>query len=196
MPGNTDRINSILIVSGSEQFAALFQKVLSRKGLLTVDISRSAASARRRVMERSYNIVVINAPLQEEFGHDLALDLSEKGSSSVLMAVPSEVYDTVLENVTDYGVLVLSKPLSGNLADKAVRFLMAEQKRLARLEKRVRTVEEKMEELRIVSKAKLLLIEQKKMTEEEAHRYIGKQAMDHGLSRKRIAEQILDDLDV
>ena len=195
MSGSIDRINSILIVSGSEKFTALFQKVLSRRNFLLVDISKSAASARRRVMERPYDIVVINAPLQEEFGHELALDLSEKGNSSVLMAVPSEVYDTVLENVTDYGVLVLSKPFSGNLADKAVRFLMAEQKRLLRLERKVRSVEEKMEELRIVSKAKLLLIEQKKMTEEEAHRYIGKQAMDHGLSRKHIAEQILDDLE-
>ncbi|MBQ9443602.1 MAG: ANTAR domain-containing protein, partial [Lachnospiraceae bacterium] len=54
--------------------------------------------------------------------------------------------------------------------------------------------EEKIEELRIVSKAKILLVEKKKMTEDEAHRYIGKQAMDRGVSRRRIAERILDDL--
>ncbi len=195
MSGNTDRINSILIVSGSEQFLALFQKVLSRKDILTVDAAKSAASARRRLLERQYDIVVINAPLQEEFGHDLAMDITEKGNASVLMTVPSEVYDNVLDHVTDYGILVLSKPFSGSMADKAVRFLMAEQKRMLRLQKRVVTLEEKMEELRIVSKAKLLLVQKKAMTEEEAHRLIGKQAMDHGVSRRRIAEQILEDLE-
>ncbi|MBQ9064847.1 MAG: ANTAR domain-containing protein [Blautia sp.] len=192
MPGSTDRISSILIVSGSEQFTAIFKKVLSRKGIMRLDTAKSAASARRRVLETPYDIVVINSPLQEEFGHDLARDVSEKGNTSVLMVVPSEVYETVMENVTDYGILVISKPLSGSMADKTVRFLIAGQKRYLRLEKRVRTLEEKMEELRIVSKAKLFLIEQKHMTEEEAHRYIGKQAMDHGVSRRRIAEQILE----
>ena len=51
-----------------------------------------------------------------------------------------------------------------------------------------------MEEIRIVSKAKILLVEKKKMTEDEAHRYIGKMAMDHGVSRKRIAEQLIEDI--
>ena len=195
MSGNTDRINSILIVSGSEQFTALFQKAISKNRLIAAASVKGAAAARRRVMERNYDIVVIIAPLQEEFGHELALDLSEKGNSSVLLIVPSEVYDTVLEKVTDYGVLVLSKPFSGSIADKAVRFLLAEQRRVLRLEKRVRTLEEKMEELRIVSKAKLLLIEKRQMSEEEAHRHIGKQAMDHGVTRRQAAEQILDDLE-
>ena len=191
MSGNTDRINSILIVSGSEQFTALFQKAISKNRLIAAASVKGAAAARRRVMERNYDIVVIIAPLQEEFGHELALDLSEKGNSSVLLIVPSAVYDTV----TDYGVLVLSKPFSGSIADKAVRFLLAEQRRVLRLEKRVRTLEEKMEELRIVSKAKLLLIEKRQMSEEEAHRHIGKQAMDHGVTRRQAAEQILDDLE-
>ena len=195
MSGSTDRISSVLVVSGSEQFTVLLKKVLSRRGIINLDTVKSAASARRRTIERPYDIVVINAPLQEEFGHDLALDISERGNTSVLMAVPSEVYETVLENVTDYGILVISKPFSGSLADKAMRFLMAEQKRFRRLEKRVRTVEEKMEELRLVSKAKLLLVEKKQMTEEEAHRTIGKQAMDHGVSRREIARRILDDLE-
>jgi response regulator NasT len=50
-----------------------------------------------------------------------------------------------------------------------------------------------MEELRLVSKAKILLVEKKQMTEDEAHRFIGKQAMNRGISRRKIAEEILDD---
>jgi response regulator NasT len=52
-----------------------------------------------------------------------------------------------------------------------------------------------MEELRLVSKAKVLLVEKKKMTEDEAHRLIGKQAMDQGISRRRAAQRLLDDLE-
>ena len=54
-----------------------------------------------------------------------------------------------------------------------------------------KAIEEKMEEIRLVNRAKWLLIGELNMTEQEAHRYIEKQAMDRCVSRKIIAEQIL-----
>ena len=53
------------------------------------------------------------------------------------------------------------------------------------------TIEEKMEEIRLVNRAKWLLIEQLKMTEQDAHRYIEKQAMDRCVNRRTIASEIL-----
>ena len=61
------------------------------------------------------------------------------------------------------------------------------------LEQKVQNAEEKVQEIRLIDKAKFLLVEQRHMTEDEAHRYIGKNAMDHGVSRKRIAQQIIDE---
>ena len=59
------------------------------------------------------------------------------------------------------------------------------------MEKKNASVEEKIEEIRIVNRAKCLLIEQLKMTEPEAHRYIEKQAMDTRLSKREVAEHII-----
>ena len=59
------------------------------------------------------------------------------------------------------------------------------------MEKKNASVEEKIEEIRIVNRAKCLLIEQLKMTESEAHRYIEKQAMDRCVTRRVIAENII-----
>lgn len=42
-----------------------------------------------------------------------------------------------------------------------------------------------------MNKAKWFLIEQLKMTEQEAHRYIEKQAMDRCVTKRVIAENIL-----
>ena len=44
-----------------------------------------------------------------------------------------------------------------------------------------------MEDLKIINRAKLLLVQQLKMTEAEAHRYIEKQAMDTCRKRRVIA---------
>ena len=132
--------------------------------------------------------------MPDETGEEFVLDTAERCNASVLLVVPQEVYEDALDHVTDHGVLVVSKADPPNHIDKAIRLLTAMQNRLHQLEKKTLTVEEKMEEIRIVSKAKILLVEKKKMTEDEAHRYIGKMAMDHGVSRKRIAEQFIEDI--
>jgi response regulator NasT len=46
----------------------------------------------------------------------------------------------------------------------------------------------------VVSRAKITLMEKKNFTEDEAHRYIGKYAMDNGISRGRAATLIMEDL--
>ena len=51
--------------------------------------------------------------------------------------------------------------------------------------------EEKMKEIRLVNRAKWVLIDELKMSEADAHRYIEKQAMDRCVSRREIAEEII-----
>ncbi len=192
MPKSIDTQHSILIVSSSGQFDAIVSRSLT--GYISKDICKSAAIARRFVLERYYDLVVINAPLPDENGEDLAMDVSENCNASILLVTPQDVADAAMERLSDHGILIVPKPAPGGRIDKAIRFLFSIQDRIHAIERKRQAAEEKIEELRIVSKAKILLVEKKKMTEDEAHRYIGKQAMDRGVSRRRIAERILDDL--
>lgn len=48
-----------------------------------------------------------------------------------------------------------------------------------------------MEEIRLVHRAKWLLINELKMEEPQAHRYIEKQAMDLCTSKRQVAEDII-----
>ena len=51
--------------------------------------------------------------------------------------------------------------------------------------------QQKIREIRLVDRAKCLLIQYGGMSEEEAHRAIEKQAMDRQVTRVNIAEEIL-----
>ena len=62
---------------------------------------------------------------------------------------------------------------------------------MKKIEKKTLSLEEKMQEIRIVNRAKWVLITELKMTETDAHRYIEKQAMDRCVSKKEIAEEII-----
>ena len=59
------------------------------------------------------------------------------------------------------------------------------------MEAKQATVEEKIEEIRLVNRAKWLLIECLDMTEPEAHHYIEKQSMDRRISKREVAETVI-----
>ena len=182
---------SILIVSDSPNFDAVVKKSL--KGFITIDTRKSGALARRCILERDYDIVVIKSPLPDETGEDFAMDVALKSDASVLIVIAQEFFEEISEKVTDYGVFVISESSFRDFIDKALRFMIAMQNRVIRFKSQILKAEEKTEELRIVSKAKLLLIEKKKMSEDDAHRFIGKMAMNNGISRRKAAERILED---
>ena len=69
--------------------------------------------------------------------------------------------------------------------------MRSERERLRKLEKKTLTIEEKMEEIRVVNRAKWILIHELKMEEPQAHRYIEKQAMDCCTSKRSVAEKII-----
>ncbi len=195
MPRNRNEIPghawSILIVSDSGQFDSVVKKSL--KGFITIDTRKSCALARRCILERDYDIVVIRSPLPDERGDEFALDTAGRSNASVLIVTPQEYFEDVAEIVTDSGVFVISEPSFLSFIDMAIRYLIAMQNRINKLKVLTRKAEEKAEEIRVVSKAKLLLIEKKHISEDEAHRFIGKMAMNNGISRRQAAERILEE---
>ncbi|MBQ2785872.1 MAG: ANTAR domain-containing protein, partial [Oscillospiraceae bacterium] len=89
------------------------------------------------------------------------------------------------------GIFTLLKPTSTQIITQALEWMAAARERLRRLESKATSIEEKMEEIRLVNRAKWLLIENLKMTESDAHHYIEKQAMDRCCSKKEISLSII-----
>ena len=52
-------------------------------------------------------------------------------------------------------------------------------------------LQKKIEEIRLVDRAKCVLIQVLSMTEPQAHRYLEKEAMDRRVTRREVAEQVL-----
>ena len=150
----------------------------------------SAGEVKRMLLETDVDLVIRNAPLRDEFGTQLALNLS-RDNLCVLMLVPAESFDAVCYKVEDEGILTLSKPVSRSGLLGAIKLLTAMRGKLRKLDRQNQALQEKMQDIRTVNRAKWLLIEIKRMTENEAHYYIEKQAMDMRLSRREVAENII-----
>ncbi len=184
-------VYSVLMVSSSEKFNSTLTSLLPKGQFSPVSLVSSARAAKLSLLDRSYDIIIINSPLSDDFGINLAIDIGEKTNSGVLLFVKNEFYDEVYYKTEPYGILSISKPTSSQVILQSLHLLCSTRERLKRLEVKTASIEEKMAEIRIVNRAKWLLIEYLKMNEAEAHRYIEKQAMDLRTSRKLVAENII-----
>ncbi|CDC63356.1 putative uncharacterized protein [Clostridium sp. CAG:448] len=182
---------SVLIVSSAERLNATMLSSLPESRYQPITAVPDASAASRMLLERPFDLVIVNTPLPDQFGTRFALDVCEKTAAGVLLLVKAEHYADIDARVSPYGVLTLSKPTSAGLFSQSLQLLAATHARLRRMEQKTASMEEKMEEIRMVNRAKWLLIEQFKMTEQQAHRYIEKQAMDRCITRRAVAEQIL-----
>lgn len=186
-----EHIYSVLIVSAAEKFNASLTALLPEKNYYPIDTAGSISDAQRKLLERSYDLVFINSPLPDDPGRKFAVDVSAGNTTVALLFVKNEIYDEVYSKVFEHGVLTIRKPTATQILEQSLDSMRSIRERLRRMEKKTVSLEEKMAEIRIVNRAKWVLIDSLKMTEEDAHRYIEKQAMDRCVSKREIAEVIL-----
>lgn len=187
-----DRAYSVLVVSSSESFNTATRELLPPSEYQPVCFTSNISEAKRQFAERSFDFVIINSPLPDDNGTRFAVDCCRSMTTVVLLLVRTEIHAEIHNKVVFHGVFTLPKPTSKIIMSQALSWLASARERLRRLEKKTLSVEERMEEIRIVNRAKILLVSELHMTETEAHRYIEKQAMDRCISKREIAETVIN----
>jgi len=184
-----------LVVSSSPKTCESIKSLLQKNQFSQIFVGSSAGEARRILSDIPIDILLINTPLSDEFGTQFALDVANNSGTGVLLFVKSENYEAVSYKVESAGVLTMSRPVSPHLFSQSLRLIIATRAKLKNLYEKNSDLQEKMKEVRILNRAKWLLVDKKKMSEPDAHRYIEKNAMDRCVRKKVIALEIIDELD-
>lgn len=113
-----------------------------------------------------------------------AIDAAERSSSAILLLTD----DTALPRRCIRAGVMTAHP--DELA-AVLPALLASAERLRTLRDKTSSLQQRLDDSRIVARAKLLLISRLGMSEGDAHRYIEKTAMDSCLPRRDVAEGII-----
>jgi response regulator NasT len=184
-------MENILIVSPTEKSVAFLMNALSGHPYQEILTAYSCGEARRFMNEREFDLCIVNAPLPDEYGRSLAMRVATASFCQVILIVKHDVYDDVTRDFEETGVFTLAKPMHQEHLVNAVKLTYAVYHKLSLLQNQNRKLLEKIEDIRMINRAKCILIEYLRMTEAEAHKYIEKQAMDMRVKKKTIAENIL-----
>ena len=180
-----------LLVSSSEAQTQRISALLTRARVVPFDHAGSTRQALEQFDAGSIDGVLIAEPIAGSSGRELALQLKKRHCMAVLLLAAPEHADAAAALLEQSGVLVLPSDAPESLIVQTIRLLTAVRIQLEQMQHKTEKLEAKVADIRIINRAKLLLVQHLQMTETEAHKYIEKQAMDPSMRRRTIAENII-----
>ena len=181
-----------VIVSSADSFAETARNILKSEGYSKIACALSGSQARRLInTEPEPDIVIVNTPLSDEFGQELAEMTAEVTSAGVVLVCRNEIMENICEKLISSEIHLVPSPVSRIVLAEAVR--EAINGRSSPLKKENDDILSKIEEMRLINRAKVTLMQYLKFTEPQAHRYIEKQAMNNRQTRLETAVKILAD---
>ena len=183
----TEDSHSVLIVTKDTKLSQNMS-VLLMPPLFEAEVLSDFNEARRRVSERVYNIILVD--YSEGEGTDFAIDASDS-LSTILLLTPPSLFEEISYRVEGYGIISITNPFDQFYFYNMIKAAIAVQYKVQVLSSQTTKLKVKMEEIKQINRAKMLLMQNMSMTEPESHRYIEKEAMDRGLKRTAIADEII-----
>jgi len=184
-------LRSALVVSHAEKSLDFFAEILGAAQIEHITGISTCGEARRLLLERDFDLAVINAPLKDETGEKLSRHIAAKGVSQVILIVAAEFYDAVSAHCENDGILTISKPINKTVLWSAIKLAKAAQSKIIRMQSENSKLKQRIDDMRVIDRAKCTLIFRANMSEQDAHRYIEKQAMDMRMSKRTAAEGII-----
>jgi AmiR/NasT family two-component response regulator len=178
-----------IIVAGALQTERkIISEILRRAGFAIAAETSDAANTLRRTRTLYPDLVIVDLGLDGSKGLKTAEIITQDGLAAVLLIVDSDVFP----QASHYHYLI--RPLNHNTLIPAVDAALYYWRREGDLRKRLKKLEETLDTRKLLDKAKGLLMDKMGMSENEAHRYIQKVAMNKAITLKQAATQILDEI--
>lgn len=185
-----------LLVTNSDKNFSLLAEVVRSCGDYNIVRASCGAAARRAFSERDFDLVIIEQ-VKDERGKLVARALAETYfSAGVILLEDSFVYEQVASELEPLGIIVDPRPVHRALLITAIRFMHANNVRIGKLKNQNNLLVKEIEDLKFINKAKYALMESLGYSENQAHKYIEKRAMDERKTKKAVALEVLKTYDV
>ena len=151
----------------------------------------TSGSVARGIEISMFDGIIVSTPLSDEFGLDFVADISHDAKNGIVVLAKREIADEVQKKLRFTGAFVLARPFNKALLVQTLKLAEVAHIGMMRLEEENRQLTRQLSDMKIINRAKSMLMQYLNLTEEQAHRHIQKQAMDLRKTQRAIAEDIL-----
>ena len=179
-------MDSVLIVSSDKKSTEYLYDLLRDEQLSIIESARNTS-----FIHGEFDLVIIDTAPEIDSGIKTAVEISQSTGADIILAVP-ENFEKQLESISEkYGIFVIAKPIDKFILKKSLHFLRAMRQKLGGVQKENVKLKKKIDDIRLINRAKYILMEYLSMTEPQAHRYLEKQAMDLRITKAEVAKRLL-----
>ena len=183
-------VNNALIIAVSDDIKASLSLMLSEIGI--TDISATSGNSLRELLsEKSYGLILLVMPLENGLGLETARYISEFTQSALVIFTPSKVYEEVCGKLSSISANILPKNTPDCIMKSTIRSALHVKEQLDELRCENEALRKTVNEMKLVNRAKCVLIEYLRISEKEAHRQIQKRAMDRRTTLTEVAADII-----
>lgn len=138
-----------------------------------------------------FDAVIVSTPLRSEFGLNYIADVRGRIKGCIIVLAKTDIAEDVQSRIRFTGAFVLPRPFTKSALVQTVRLSLLAKENIRRLEDENDRLSRKLDDNKLLSRAKCCLIQYLNLTEEQAHRHIHKLAMDSRRSVREVSEDIL-----
>lgn len=188
-------MENILVISSNKNASEALVGFIRESFKCSPKLVESAYQAKMYLEgEHSLELAVINSPLMDEPGFELAEYIIDKTAANCIYMVKEENAEKLSERAEKIGIIIVSKPFSKTLLYQLIKTVEIAVNRSLRLYHENQRLEERIDEIQTIDKAKFMLMQYKGMTEESAHAYLEQYAMNKRKKKSLAALAIIDKL--
>lgn len=186
--------DSILLVASNGKEQMKMKDILSKHRINgEITFCFSAGDAIRKTSEKEFDIILIKYPLPDVKGVDFVKILANKVLGPIILFMNSPLLSVFGTRFTGYGVFIIGLPLDDLMFSQCVSLGYSSNRKIKGMSSEISKLRRKLDDIKKINQAKFLLMEHKKFTEEEAHKYIEKTAMSQRKSKNEVVQRILND---
>jgi response regulator NasT len=186
----------ILLVATTGKEHLQLKTKLNRNGVTDKTVSCfSSNEARRMLTEEDFDLIIIKAPLSDESGEFFALFATKKSKAQIILFVRNSYMKQMATKVGEQGVLVLGDHIDDFMFYQTLSIAFSINVKLSGIHNENSRLRKRLEEIKVVNRAKFLLVEHMSYTEENAHKYIEKSAMDRRISKTSVCKEIIEKIE-
>lgn len=185
-------MNRAIIVTPPSETARTIEQLLRNEGFSSVNVVNSGSEVRRMIKNGAeVDLIIINAPLSDEFGNDLAETVAEELSAAVIMICSGDIAAELESSFSDHGIAMISKPISGEAFSRCLSEIELSNGNFCDVKESAEILS-RTDDIRLINRAKSALMKYLKFTEPQAHRYLEKHAMNNRCTRREAAIHIIN----
>jgi response regulator NasT len=186
---------SIIVADSGETSRKIISDLLTKRGYKVYQASDGAGAIRIARIARP-DLILMDVNLWGINAYEAARIIEEDGLSTVVFITskPDREFIEKLKAMKFFAYI--SKPVNTAQLYQIIEFSLANSIKIKSLEEKVEKLESTLASRKKIERAKGILMEKLKLSEEEAYNYLRKKSMDKCISMERIAQAIINGSEV